>query len=423
MKIRISKATIVDTRHADNGKVRDLLIENGTITKVGENLTDDADEIIEADGLCVSVGWIDFRANFRDPGAETKEDFNSGLAAAANGGFTQVALSPDTDPPVDRKGMVRYTLQKAISDPVEAIQIGAVSKNMEGKQLSEMFDMYSSGAKAFGDAQSSLNEAGLLQRALLYAQGFDAPILHFPYDGSISPNGQMNEGPLSTQLGLKGIPAIAEEMVVRRDLTILEYTKGQLHLGPVSSQQSVELIADAKSKGMKVTCETTAAHLAFGEETLANFDSFYKIQPPLRSNENRKQLIKMLQEGQIDILSSNHQPEDEEHKKLEFDHAAFGQANIETFFPLVWNACHDTVDIDKLVSTFTINPRELLNINIPEIAEGAVANLTLFSTSEDTQIERTSLQTKAYNVLPDGVQIKGRVLGIVSKGIFTPSKW
>jgi dihydroorotase len=423
MKIRISKATIVDTRHADNGKVRDILIENGTITKIAENIADDADEVIEADGLCVSIGWFDFRANFRDPGDETKEDFNSGLAAAANGGFTQVALSPDTNPPVDRKGMVRYTLQKAMGDPVEAIQIGAVSKNMEGKHLSEMYDMYMSGAKAFGDAQSSLSEAGILQRALLYAQGFNAPILHFPYDVSISRNGQINEGPLSTQLGLKGIPAMAEEMVVRRDLTILDYTKGILHLGPLSSQQSIQLIAEAKSEGMKVTCETTAAHLAFNEDVLSNFDSFYKIQPPLRSEENRKQLIKMLGEGQIDILSSNHLPEDEEHKKLEFDYAQFGQANIEAFFPIVWNACSDSVPLDKLVATFTLNPRKLLSIDIPEIAEGATANLTLFSRSEKTQIERTKLQTKAYNVLPDGVQLKGRVLGIVSKGTFTRSKW
>lgn len=423
MKIRISKATIVDTRHADNGKVRDLLIENGTITKIADNITDDADETIEADGLCVSIGWFDFRANFRDPGDETKEDFNSGLAGAANGGFTQVALSPDTNPPVDRKGMVRYTLQKAIGNPVEAIQIGAVSKNMEGKHLSEMYDMYMSGAKAFGDAQSSLSEAGILQRALLYAQGFDAPILHFPYDITISRNGQINEGPLSTQLGLKGIPAMAEEMVVRRDLTILDYTKGILHLGPVSSQQSVKLINEAKAEGLKVTCETTAAHLAFNEDVLANFNSFYKIQPPLRSEENRKQLIKMLGEGQIDILSSNHQPEDEEHKKLEFDYAQFGQACIEAFFPMVWNACSDKVSLDKLVATFTLNPRKLLNIDIPEIAEGAAANLTLFSTNKKTQIERAKLQTKAYNVLPEGVELKGRVLGIVSNGAFTRSKW
>ena len=414
MKIRISKAQIVDERHPDNGKKRDILIENGKITKIAATITTPVDRVIEGAGLCVSIGWMDMRANFRDPGDEHKEDLESGLKAAAQGGFTAVALMPSTNPAVDNKGAVEYLLNRSRTNKVEVVPIGAVSKKLSGESLAEMYDMHMAGAKAFSDDKHSLTESGMLHRALLYTKNFDATVIHFPYDSSLIPNGQINEGVQSTQLGLKGIPAIAEEMMVDRDITLLQYTEGKLHLGPVSSALSIKHVASAKKDGLHITCETTAAHLAYSEEVLDGFDSNYKLLPPLRSEKNRKELIKLLKAGKIDVISSDHSPEDEEHKKLEFDYANFGTAGIETFFPLLYNAVGETMELDKLIATFSINPRRILGMPIPEIKEGVKANLTLFSTVQKTNFSRKELKTKGYNVAEVGREMNGKVLGTIS---------
>ena len=416
MKIRISKAQIVDERHPDNGKKRDILIENGKITKIAATISTPADRVIEGPGLCVSIGWMDMRANFRDPGDEQKEDLESGLKAAAHGGFTAVAHMPSTSPAVDNKGAVEYLLNRSRTNKVEVVPIGAVSKKLAGESLAEMYDMHLAGAKAFSDDKKSLAESGMLHRALLYTKNFDATVIHFPYDSTLIPNGQINEGVQSTELGLKGIPAIAEEMMVDRDLTLLNYTEGKLHLGPLSSAASVKRIASAKKDGLSITCETTAAHLAYSEEVLDGFDSNYKLLPPLRSEQNRKELIKLLKAGKIDVISSDHSPEDEEHKKLEFDYANFGAAGIETFFPLLYNAVGETMELDKLIATFSINPRRILGMPIPEIKEGVKANLTLFSTVQKTSFSRKDLKTKAYNVAEVGREMNGKVLETISPG-------
>src|SRR5690606_14379286 len=316
------------------------------------------------------IGWMDMRANFRDPGDEQKEDLESGLKAAANGGFTTVALMPSTNPAIDNKGAVEYLLNRAKASKVEVVPIGSLSKKRAGESLAEMYDMFRAGAKAFSDDKASISESGLLQRALLYTKNFDSLIIHFPYDATLIPSGQINEGVQSTLLGLKGIPAIAEEMMVARDLTLLEYTDGRLHLGPVSSAASIKRIASAKKNGLNITCETTAAHIAYSESILDGFDTNYKLLPPLRSEQNRKELIKLLKSGMIDVISSDHSPEDEEHKKREFDYANFGMAGIESFFPVLYSAIGDSMDLAGLVATFSINPRRILRMEIPEIKVG-----------------------------------------------------
>lgn len=413
MKIRISKATIVDERHPDNGKKRDILIENGKITKIAASIKTDADKVYDDEGLCISIGWMDMRANFRDPGDEQKEDLESGLKAAANGGFTAVALMPSTNPAIDNKGAVAYLLNRAKSGKVQVVPIGTISKKRGGESLAEMYDMYQAGAMAFSDDKQPITESGLLHRALLYTKNFDSTVIHFPYDSTLIPNGQINEGVQSTLLGLKGIPAIAEEMMVARDLTLLEYTNGRLHLGPVSSAASIKRIASAKKEGLQITCETTAAHLAYSETVLDGFDTNYKLLPPLRSEQNRKELIKLLKSGKIDVITSDHSPEDEEHKKLEFDYANFGMAGIETFFPVLYSAIGDHIALDKLIATFSINPRRILQVDVPEIKEGTRANLTLFSTSQKTLFERKNLKTKGYNVAEIGKELPGKVIAII----------
>ncbi len=417
MKIRISQATIIDKRHPDNGKVKDIFISNGVITNISNAITDEADKVISAPGLCVSIGWMDLRVNFRDPGHEHKEDLNSGLRAAARGGFTAVAISPHTSPPIDNKASVEYLLNRSRDAAVEIFPLGSLSKGMKGESLSEMFDMFEAGAVAFSDDKQSVASSGLLQRALLYAKNFGAPIFHFPQDEGLTAGGQMNEGIESTKLGLKGIPSIAEEIVVQRDISLLEYTSGRLHLGPVSDARSVELINAARRKGLDITCETTAAHLAYSDEQVGNFDSNYKLMPPLRSEANRKLLIDQLAEGKIQVVSSDHCPEDEENKRLEFDYAAFGTAGIEVFFPLLYSACGDAIAMDHLVAAFSINPRELLGVDCPEINTGNMANLTLFTTQEPTNVVRPLLESKAYNIAELGKEIPGRVVAIINQGV------
>ncbi|HKK38163.1 MAG TPA: dihydroorotase [Cryomorphaceae bacterium] len=407
MKTLISQAKIIDKRHAQNGETVDILVVDGVIEKIAASISEGVDEKIEGEGLCVSIGWMDMRANFRDPGEEYKEGISNGLKVAAKSGFTAVALSPDTTPVIDNKGAVEYLINRAKGSGVEIFPIGAVSVGLKGESMSEMYDMHMAGARGFGDDKHSLDESGLLHRALLYTSNFEAPVFHFPYDSKLIPNGQINEGTTSTSLGLKGIPAISEEMMVRRDLTLLEYTEGRLHLGPISSAKSAELASDARQDGLQVTTEVTAAHLAFSEERLEDFDTNFKLMPPLRTEANRKALIAALKEGKIDVITSDHSPEDEEHKKLEFDLANFGMAGMELFFPMVLSAVGNELPLDELVAKFSIAPREILGIDVPVIAEGEKVNLTVFSTDESS--EQSNHQSKAYNIPKLNQQMKGKI--------------
>lgn len=417
MKTKISAATIVDSRHPLNGEVRDIWIEDGAITAIEEpSERQDSDLVISEEGLCVSIGWMDMRANFRDPGHEWKEDLTSGLAAAARGGFTRVALSPDTVPPMDHKSAVEYAVNRGKNKRAAIVPIGTLSKGLKGLELSEMYDMFLAGARAFGDDKHTLGETGLLHRALLYTEPFGAVVFHFPHDPTLVRGAQINEGRQSILLGMKGIPAIAEEMVVERDLKLLDHADGRLHLGPLSSANSVRLVQAAKRKGLQATCEVTAAHLTYTEDDLEDFDSNFKFMPPLRSEENRLELVEALKAGTIDVVSSDHSPEDEESKKREFEQSAFGTAGIETFFPLLYDRLGDDVALDALVETFSLAPRRILGLEIPMIEVDQPAELTLFSTSLSTEVTRKGLKTKAYNVAEFGRTLKGRVIATFHPG-------
>jgi len=410
MKILIRQATIIDDRHPDNGKARDILIEDGIIKKIAGSIKSKADETVEAKGLCVSIGWMDLRANFRDPGDEQKEDLTTGLKAAVKGGFTAVGVMPSTNPAVDCKSDVEYILSKSHLAPIEIVPIGAVSKERKSESLAEIYDMSLAGAKAFSDDKQSIREAGLLNRALLYAQSLDQTLMHFPYDNKLIPGGQMNEGSVSTAMGLRGIPEVSETMMVERDLSLVNYNEAPLHLGPLSSIKSIDTIYHARQAGAQVTCEVALANLVYNEEVLEDYETVYKVLPPLRTEDNRLKLIHALREGRIDVVSSDHLPEDEENKKLEFEYAAFGMAGIEIFFPLLWTALDGMVDLQTLVASFSFNPRLILGMEIPKIKVGEKANLTLFSTKEKTKVDRKALETKAYNVPELGKTLKGKVL-------------
>ena len=287
MKILIKQAKVVDPLSPYNGQIVDILIENNSISQISSKIDSKADQEIAVDGLCVSPGWVDMFANFADPGYEYKESVESGCATAAAGGFTDVLLIPNTKPSIDSKSQVEYLIQKAMPFIVNIHPIGAVTKNTEGKELAEMYDMKNSGAIAFGDGINCIQSSGLLVKALQYVKAFNGMIIQVPDDKSINPHGLMNEGIISTQLGLPGKPAMAEELIVARDIKLAKYAESKLHFTGVSTKKSLEYIERGKKGGVGISCSVTPYHLFFSDEDLKNYDSNLKVNPPLRTIENR----------------------------------------------------------------------------------------------------------------------------------------
>jgi len=415
MNVLIKSAKIVNTNSKFNGKTIDILIEKGIITQIGKDIkTPKNCEEIKFKDLHVSTGWFDMRANFCDPGHEYKEDLNSGLKAAAKGGFTGVMVMPNTNPVSDSKSGIEYIINKTKGNIVDALPAGCISHNCEGKELAEMYDMFTAGAIAFTDNKKSISSSGLLNRALLYSQSFNGLIIDFPNDKELSNNGQINEGIISTELGLKGIPALAEELIVSRDINLAEYCNARIHLSNISTKQSVKLIKEAKKKGLRVTADVNSYHLLLDESELLNFDSNFKVIPPLRTKEDIKALIAGLKDGTLDVICSDHTPEDIENKQCEFDNAAFGIINLQTSFAALNTAIEDKLSIEESIAKITTNPRKILNINNPEIKEGASANLTLFSPKTKFTLEREEIISKAKNTPIIGKELTGKVYGVIN---------
>ena len=336
MQLLVKSAKIVDPNSPHNGKVMDVLIENGTITDIKVKIpAAGIKKVIEADDLHLSPGWFDMQANFCDPGFEYKEDIASGIKAAAAGGFTGVAIVPSTNPPLHSKTQIEYIINKSAGQIVDLYPIGSISHKLEGKDLSEMYDMKLSGAVAFTDDIHPVMSAGLLHRALLYTKSFGGLIMSRCNDKSLSTGLCVNEGKVSVMLGLKGEPSIAEEIMVTRELFIAEYAEAKLHISSISTEGSVALIRAAKKKGLSITTSVNAYNLAFEDIELLDWDTNFKVSPPLRGKSDMKALQKALADGTIDVICSDHRPEDEENKKLEFDLATPGMLGIQTMYALV----------------------------------------------------------------------------------------
>lgn len=409
MKILIKSALIVDSRSPLNGKKRDILIENGKITSIAANISEPKAKEITAKGLCVSSGWIDMRANFCDPGFEFKEDITSGIEAAKRGGFSTVVLMPSTNPVIDSKSGVEYVLSKAKNNDVKILVAGSLSDKMEGKQMSEMYDMHQAGAVAFTDDKKSVG-AELMMRALEYTLNFGGLVMSFPYEKGVSSHGQMNEGITSVSMGTAGIPNIAEEIRLQRDIELLRYTGGKLHVSLISTAKSVELIRRAKKEGLNITCAVAAHQLYFLDEDLKTFDTNLKVIPPFRSKDDRKALIAGLKDGTIDAICSDHTPQDVEHKVREFEDASFGISSIETTFFTAYAALEKHLSVEEIVAKFTTAPASILGIEQNEIKEGVSANLTLFSTEENTIVDNSNWKSKSKNSPLFGKELKGKVV-------------
>jgi dihydroorotase len=374
-------------------------------------------KIFEAKNLHVSAGWFDMQVNFRDPGFEYKEDLISGTTAAAYAGITGVALMPTTSPPLHSKAEVEYVHNKTKQTLTEVHPIGALSRKLEGKDLSEMYDMHLSGAVAFSDDKHAVADAGLLTRALLYAKNFNGLILTYCDDHGISLDGKMNEGPASTSLGLKGIPALAEEVMVARNIFLSEYTGAALHFSSISTRGSVELVREAKKKKLKVTASVNAHHLALDDSYLSGFDTNYKVSPPLRSKADIAALKAALADGTIDAIASDHLPEDTETKVIEFDHAAFGMTGLETLFPIA-NMNRGNMKLDQLIAKISTAPRKILGLPQPKLKAGETANLTFFDPDLHWTISEKDLHSRSKNTPFMGTKMKGKALAVFNRGKF-----
>ena len=419
MIVLIRAAKVVDPNSKYNNKVVDILIEKGIIQDIGKNLTVPKDaDIIEEKGLHVSPGLFDLHVNFGDPGFEWKEDMQTGMLAAAKGGFTGVLCMPSTLPVIDTKSQVEYIQKMSTGNVVNVHPAGSITKNLKGQELTEMFDMNRSGALAFTDDKNSIQHAGVMKLALLYAKNFGGIIMNQANDKSISKDGQMNEGVTSTLLGLKGIPSLAEDLMIARDIKLAEYTEGRLHFSCISTSSSVELIRAAKKQGLKITADVAIHNLVLDETVCKGFDTRNKVNPALRTQKDIKALLIGLKDGTIDAICTDHTPQDIEHKKIEFDNAEFGMIGLQTAFSL---ACQleQEIGLEGIIDKMAINPRKILGIEAPEVNIEKAANLCLFNPSTEWTLEEKDIVSKSKNTPFVGKTLKGKIVGVVNNGILS----
>jgi len=406
MNLLIKSATISDPGSPFFQQIVDVLIEKGQIVKIGKKISSDV-ENFDARGKQLSPGFFDLNCNIGELGLETKEDLRTGTQAAAAGGFTGVALMPNTTPPVHSKAEVEYLVNRAKNNLVDVYPMGSISHKREGKDLAEMYDMHAHGAKAFTDGNRPVQDAGLMERALLYTKGFEGLVISYPEDTAIAGKAKVHEGEVSTLLGMKGIPSLAEELMVARDLYLAEYTGSKIHFTTVSTERSVSLIKEAKKKGIQVTCDVAVHHLLLTDEALRGFDSQYKVKPPLRTVKDVKALLNGLKDGTIDAITSQHTPHEVEFKDVEFEVAEFGMTGLQTAFSIALRAGLST---GAIIEKMAINPRKILGLDVPVIAEGQEANLVIFDETAEWTFTKENNKSKSYNSPFIGQKLKGSIL-------------
>ena len=421
MKILIRSAKIICKTSDYHGQTKDIFIENGIIQQIGDALILETNEIIEGEDLHVSVGWFDMRVHAKEPGHEYKESLESMEKTALAGGFTEIALLPNTNPVVQTRESVNYLKQSG--KKVKFHPMAAVTMNCEGKDFTEMIDLHESGAVAFTDGEHSIQNPDIFLKSLQYLTQFDGLLINHPEDANLTHFGQMHDGSVSMFLGMKGMPQMAEEIMIMRDMKLLQYVmetpfikgfpdKILLHFSCISSQESVNLIRMAKEMELPITCDVAAHQLCFTENDLVDFDSNFKVNPPFRTQEDVDALWEGLADGTIDVIVSDHNPQDEESKKLEFDMAEFGVIGLETVFASV-NTFNKELSLEDIIEKITDNPRKILRLKNPEISEGAKVNLTVFAPAQEWTYEEKNIVSKSKNSPFIGKTFKGKVIKVV----------
>ena len=418
MKLLLKSATIVDASGKHHLKKRDVLIENGKISKIAASIpSSEKTKEIGLKNLHISQGWFDSSVSFGEPGFEERETIENGLKTAALSGFASVAVNANSFPVTDSKGHIKFLKSKGEGNAVSLYPIGALTVGSKSTDLAELYDMQTEGAVSFYDYKTPIANANLLKIALQYTQSFDGLVQSFPFEKSVARNGMVNEEINSTRLGLKGIPALSEELQIIRDLYILEYTGGKLHIPTISTKKSVELIKEAKKKGLNVTCSVAIFNILLTDDVLEGFDTNYKLLPPLRTKEDTKALLKGLKDGTIDGVTSDHNPIDVEHKKTEFDHAYFGSIGLEGSF----GALNSVLTLEESMRALT-GLKKTFNIPSAKIEEGNLADFTLFNPEGNWEFSEKDMLSTSKNAALLGIKLKGRAYGIFANNKLTLNK-
>ena len=410
MTILLKAAKIIDPKSSFHSNTFDILIDKGKIQKIAKNVSAPKAHIIQRDHLHVSQGWFDSSVSFGEPGYEERETLTHGLKVAQSCGFAHIAYNTNTHPTPTSKADISFLLRKSADAVTTLYPKAGLSSEGDLEKLAELHDLHQAGAAAFSNHKQPVDNAHLLLLALQYAQGFDAIIESFPIDSQLCRDGVMHEGKVSTSLGLSGIPSLAEELRVRRDLALLAYAGGKLHIPTISTAASVELIKQAKKQGLDVSCSVAIHNLVLTDEALTGFDTRYKLMPPLRTKSDQKALIKGLKDGVIDMVTSDHQPMDIEHKKMELEHASYGSIGLETAF----GALHGIFGLEQSI--------ELLNrgknrFGVPDnpIEEGSIADITLFSPDGTHTHDKSTILSSSKNSAYLGMQFSGTVYGVIAQ--------
>ena len=410
MSILIKSAKIIDASSKFNGKTQDILIINGKIQEINnEIINSKAKKIISFKDLHVSSGWLDTSVCFGEPGLEEREDLSNGAQTASFSGFTDIVLNPETEPYLDTKADISYIKSNTKDFVTKIHPLGCLTKEAKSKKLADLFEMFESGAVGFYDFKRPITNSNLIKIALQYVQNFNGLVISFPYEKSLCPNGQMHEGQISTNYGLKGIPTISEEIMLKRDLKILEYTGGKIHIPCISTEESVKLIQEAKKNKLNVTCSVSINNLFFNDDKLKDFDTRFKVLPPIRSEEHRKALIKGLKDGIIDFVTSDHTPIDIDKKKTDFENSLFGSTGLESLY----GALNSLFDLNTTIDILT-RRKDTFGIEKNSINKGQTACLSLFNPNIEYEFLKENIISKSKNSCFIGSKLKGKALGIIS---------
>jgi dihydroorotase len=418
MKLLIKNGVIVDPANNIEEKL-DIFVANGKIFKVGKNLSDRDAKIIDAKNCIVAPGFVDMHSHFREPGFEYKETIESGSRAAAKGGYTTVCVMPNTSPAIDNQAMVEFINMKSKQvGLIDVYTIGTITKGREGKELSPIGELVAAGAVAISDDGNSVMNAELLRRALEYAKMFNIPVIEHCEDADLAGDGVMNEGYYSTLLGLKGIPKAAEEVIIARDILLARETGGILHIAHVSTEGSIELIKWAKKQGIKVSCEVAPHHFSLDESYLKDYDTNFKMNPPLRTKEDIKAIKKALKEDLIEVIATDHAPHAELDKNVEFNLASYGIVGLETAFPLICENLIKTgvLSLSQAIAKITINPSRILNIKKGTLTEGEWADIVVANVDKEVMITKDFFASRSTNSPFIGQKLRGSIEHVVKKG-------
>jgi dihydroorotase len=418
MHILLKKAKILHPSSPYNNRRLDILIQNGMITEIGKDLSSDGAIVVTSKNLHVSTGFVDIGTQICEPGFEFRETVESIRNAAFAGGYTTLATLPNTLPVIQNRSEVEFVINRGKALGIDIKPIGALSQDTEGKDLTQMMEMREAGAVGFSDGRKSIQNSGLLMRALLYVKSFDGVIIDQPNDASLIHEGQMHEGKMSTMLGMEGLPSIAEELMVARNLSILEYTHSRMHLRCISTRDSIQLIKDAQKRGLPVTTDVSAFHLMFQDTDLGTFDTHLKVFPPFRTKRDISALIKGIKDGTVQHVSALHEPLELERKKLEFPYADFGSIGLESAFAMAHTALKGKISLAHIVHTFTSGPRSILRIPEPEIDIGKTVSLSVFDPDKAWTFTKDSIRSYSKNSAAIGHRFIGKVIGAISKDAY-----